>query len=54
MERLASPKDGGEYGFYYTVIKGWNAYAAGKAKTISGITTPNATTIVFNLTAADR
>ena len=51
MERLANPKDGGEYAFYYTVIKGWNAYAAGKAKTISGITTPNATTIVFNLTA---
>ena len=27
MERLANPKDGGEYAFYYTVIKGWNAYA---------------------------
>jgi peptide/nickel transport system substrate-binding protein len=50
MERLASAKDGGEYGFYYTVIKGWNAYAAGKAKTISGIQTPNATTIVIHLT----
>jgi peptide/nickel transport system substrate-binding protein len=50
MERLANPKDGGEYAFYYTVIKGWNAYAAGKAKTISGITTPNATTLVFHLT----
>jgi peptide/nickel transport system substrate-binding protein len=51
MDRLASAKDGGEYGFYYTVIKGWSAYSSGKAKTISGITTPNATTIVFNLTA---
>jgi peptide/nickel transport system substrate-binding protein len=50
MDRLANPKDGGQYAFYYTVIKGWNAYAAGKAKTISGITTPNASTIVFNLT----
>jgi peptide/nickel transport system substrate-binding protein len=50
MDRLASAKDGGEYGFYYSVIKGWSAYNAGKAKTISGITTPNATTIVFNLT----
>ena len=50
MERLANPKDGGQYAFYYTVIKGWDAYAAGKAKTISGITTPNASTIVFNLT----
>ena len=37
MDRLANPKDGGEYGFYYSVIKGWDAYAAGKAKTISGI-----------------
>jgi peptide/nickel transport system substrate-binding protein len=50
MERLANPKDGGQYAFYYTVIKGWNAYAAGKAKSISGITTPNASTIVFHLT----
>ncbi len=53
MERLANPKDGGEYPFYYTVIKGWNAYAAGKAKTISGIQTPNDSTIIFNLTAPD-
>jgi peptide/nickel transport system substrate-binding protein len=50
MERLANPKDGAEYAFYYTTIKGWNEYAAGKAKTISGITTPNDSTIVFNLT----
>ena len=33
------------------VIKGWDDYAAGKAKTISGITTPDSSTIVFNLTA---
>ena len=32
MQRLANPKDGGQYAFYYTVVKGWNAYAAGKAK----------------------
>jgi peptide/nickel transport system substrate-binding protein len=50
MERLARPKDGGEYGFYYTVIQGWDAYAAGKAKAISGIRTPSASTIVFHLT----
>jgi peptide/nickel transport system substrate-binding protein len=50
MERLASPKDGGQYAFYYTVIRGWNAYAAGAAKAISGIDTPNASTIVFHLT----
>jgi peptide/nickel transport system substrate-binding protein len=51
MNRLANPKDGGQYAFYYKVIKGWDAYAAGKAKSISGISTPNNSTIVFNLTA---
>ena len=25
MQRLANPKDGGQYSFYYTVIKGWDA-----------------------------
>jgi peptide/nickel transport system substrate-binding protein len=50
MSRLANPKDGGQYPSYYTVIKGWNAFAAGKAKSISGISTPNATTIAFHLT----
>ena len=50
MNRLANPKDGGQYSFYYTVIKGWDAVANGKAKTVSGITTPNNKTIVFHLT----
>ena len=57
LERLANPKDGGEYAFYYTVIKGWTAYATACASkagcanaSISGIQTPNPTTIVFNLT----
>ena len=50
MNRLANPKDGGQYAFYYTVIKGWDAVANGKATTISGITTPDNKTIVFNLT----
>jgi peptide/nickel transport system substrate-binding protein len=50
LERLASPKDGGEYGFYFTPISGWDAYAAGKAKTISGIGTPDPATVVFHLT----
>jgi peptide/nickel transport system substrate-binding protein len=52
MNRLASPKDGGEYSFYYTVIKGWDAVANGKAKTVSGISTPDDSTIVFHLTKA--
>jgi peptide/nickel transport system substrate-binding protein len=50
MERIAKPKDGAQYSFYYTVIKGFTAYGKGQAKTISGISTPNASTIVFNLT----
>jgi peptide/nickel transport system substrate-binding protein len=50
MERLANPKDGGQYSFYYPIIQGWDAYSAGKAKTISGIRTPNDSTIVFRLT----
>src|SRR4029077_1618045 len=50
MERIAHPKDGAQYSFYYNVIKGFADYGAGKAKTISGIQTPNASTIVFNLT----
>jgi peptide/nickel transport system substrate-binding protein len=49
LQRLADPKNGGQYGFYYTVIRGWAAGA--KGKNISGIRTPNAKTIVFDLTA---
>jgi peptide/nickel transport system substrate-binding protein len=51
MTRLANPKDGGQYSFYYTVIKGWNDVANGKATTVSGISTPDNQTIVFHLTA---
>jgi peptide/nickel transport system substrate-binding protein len=50
LERLANPKNGGEYAFYYAVIRGWDAFANGEAKTISGIETPDASTIVFRLT----
>ena len=50
MNRLANPKDGGQYSFYYTVIKGWQDVADGKATTVSGITTPDDKTIVFHLT----
>ena len=50
MNRLASPKDGGQYSFYYTVIKGWDAVANGTTTAVSGITTPNDQTIVFQLT----
>jgi peptide/nickel transport system substrate-binding protein len=50
MNRLANPDDGGQYSFYYTVIKGWDAVANGKAKAVSGISTPDNSTIVFHLT----
>ncbi|HET8607271.1 MAG TPA: ABC transporter substrate-binding protein [Gaiellaceae bacterium] len=55
MERLAKPAYGGEYAFYYDetqsgAIKGWHAYATGKAKSIAGIKTPDKSTIVFTLT----
>jgi peptide/nickel transport system substrate-binding protein len=48
MKRLASPSDGAEYPFYYTVIKG---FSSGKGKSISGIKIINPYTIQFNLTA---
>ncbi len=50
MERIANPKDGAEYGFYYSPIVGFDRFAAGKAKTIAGIATPSPSTIVFHLT----
>ena len=50
FQRMANPKNGAQYSFYYSVIKGFSDFAAGKAKTITGIQTPNASTIVFTLT----
>jgi peptide/nickel transport system substrate-binding protein len=50
LERAARPKNGAQYGFYYPVIKGWTEYANGERKSLTGIRTPNAKTIVFDLT----
>jgi peptide/nickel transport system substrate-binding protein len=50
FERIARPSNGAEYGFYYTPIAGFTAYGERKAKSIGGIETPNASTIVFHLT----
>ena len=50
VERMARPKNGAQYGFYYNVIQGLEAYAKGEKKSISGIKTPNARTISFTLT----
>jgi peptide/nickel transport system substrate-binding protein len=51
VDRLADPKNGGQYGFYFSVIKGFDAVASGKAKSVSGVKTPNSKTVVFDLTA---
>ena len=50
IERIGTPKDGAEYSPYYRVIRGFADFADGKAKSISGIETPDPSTIVFNLT----
>jgi peptide/nickel transport system substrate-binding protein len=47
LQRLANPKNGGQYAFYYTAIQGWAAGA--KGQNISGIKTPNPSTLVINL-----
>ena len=51
FDRIANPAQAAQYGFYYSNIAGWDAYASGKARTISGITTPNAQTVTFHLTS---
>ena len=50
VERMARPKNGAQYSFYFNVIQGLDAYAKGEKKSISGIKTPNAKTISFTLT----
>jgi peptide/nickel transport system substrate-binding protein len=50
LERVAKPKNGAQYGFYYSVIRGFDDYGAGKSPTIAGIETPDDRTIVFHLT----
>jgi peptide/nickel transport system substrate-binding protein len=53
LDRLADQNDGGEYGFYYTVIKGWDAASKSKTFThISGVSTPDNSTLVIHLTQA--
>ena len=50
FQRLATPSVAAQYPFYYSPIEGFDDVLAGKAKTISGITTPDDSTIVFKLT----
>jgi peptide/nickel transport system substrate-binding protein len=51
FQRIGTRSLGAQYGFYYGAIRGMAAFAAGTAKTISGITTPSPRTVVFDLTA---
>jgi len=52
LEREACPTcNVGGYSFYYSPIQGFDAYAAGKADTISGLSTPDDSTLVVTLTA---
>ena len=49
FQRIATPSVGAQYGNYYQPIKGLPEFSAGKAKTISGIATPDDKTITFTL-----
>lgn len=50
FERLGTPSLAAQYGYYYTPqIKGLAEFTAGTAKTISGIATPDDSTITFTL-----
>jgi peptide/nickel transport system substrate-binding protein len=50
LEREANPKaSAGGYSFYYSVIEGFDAYAAGKADSISGLEAPDDTTLRVHL-----
>lgn len=50
VERQFNPSVGAGYSFYYEVIEGAKEFADGKAKSISGIDTPDDKTLIFNLT----
>ena len=50
FERMASANQAAQYAFYYSVIKGFTVHS-GPPSPISGISTPNNTTIIFHLTA---
>ena len=51
LERTADPAaNTGGYSFYYSVIKGFDDYAGGKADTICGLSAPDDSTLVVELT----
>jgi peptide/nickel transport system substrate-binding protein len=50
IERLARPRNGAQYPYLYRVIRGFDDYRAGKARSIAGISTRGPKTIEFELT----
>jgi peptide/nickel transport system substrate-binding protein len=50
LEREATPAVAAGYSFYYSVIKGFDDFSSGKAKTISGLATPDKYTLAITLT----
>jgi peptide/nickel transport system substrate-binding protein len=51
MERTANPKANvGGYSFYYSIIEGFDDFAAGDAESISGLSAPDASTLVITIT----
>src|SRR5665213_1131213 len=49
LEREANPQGSvGGYSFYYSVIQGFDAYSKGSASSITGLSIPNATTLVIH------
>jgi peptide/nickel transport system substrate-binding protein len=51
VARVAAQDPGGDYSAYYSIIRGFDAYAHRRADSISGISTPDPHTLVFSLTA---
>jgi peptide/nickel transport system substrate-binding protein len=49
IERMARPRNGAGYPLAFAPLRGFAAYRSGHARTISGISTPNARTIAFRL-----
>lgn len=51
VARVTKQDLGSDYAVYYSVIRGFSAYANGRADAISGVSTPDPHTLVFSLTA---
>lgn len=49
LEREATPVSANAYPFYYSVIRGFDEYAAGDADSITGLETPDEQTLVVRL-----